>query len=191
MREKVFEKVMANLKNPRLYVVILILLLVVLFFFPYIDANYFYYGRVNNRIDILKKMSDLDWASISENEILKKEYQSILAEIEAQPDGSIGKVFIKETDPEVIRIKFITGGLLSWIFAVACFGIKNFKNFGHRFLAAILIAGIGFLLGVVAKEIPTIFAPMVNYIGFPFLQIIILGLAVTTSKPKSAGTKQA
>ena len=35
MREKVFEKVMANLKNPRLYVVILILLLVVLFFFPY------------------------------------------------------------------------------------------------------------------------------------------------------------
>ena len=57
MLGKLFDLVKGNFKNPKLYICILIVLLCFLVLFPYIDANVFYYQRINDRIDILKKIS--------------------------------------------------------------------------------------------------------------------------------------
>ena len=112
MFEKIFDLIKNNFKNPKLYVFLLVVLLTVLVLFPYIDANFFYYNRVNDRIDILTKVSEINVEQIQENEILYKEYNSILTEIEKQSSGNIGSVFIKEADNTVNLIKFITGGVL-------------------------------------------------------------------------------
>ena len=54
MVEKVFDIIKDNLKNPKLYIALLTIIVVILLLFPYIDANFFYYNRVEKRIDIQK-----------------------------------------------------------------------------------------------------------------------------------------
>ena len=184
MFEKIFDLIKNNFKNPKLYVFLLVVLLTVLVLFPYIDANFFYYNRVNDRIDILTKVSEINVEQIQENEILYKEYNSILSEIEKQSSGSIGSVFIKEADNTVSLIKFITGGVLVWLIALLCLFIKGFKNWGHRILGFVFFAGLGCVFGLAAKAIPTIANPMVNYIGFPVLLIIVIALLATGGKNK-------
>lgn len=139
MFEKIFDLIKNNFKNPKLYVFLLVVLLTVLVLFPYIDANFFYYNRVNDRIDILTKVSEINVEQIQENEILYKEYNSILTEIEKQSSGNIGSVFIKEADNTVNLIKFITGGVLVWLIALLCLFIKGFKNWGHRILGFVFL----------------------------------------------------
>lgn len=184
MFEKIFDLIKNNFKNPKLYVFLLVVLLTVLVLFPYIDANFFYYNRVNDRIDILTKVSEINVEQIQENEILYKEYNSILTEIEKQSSGNIGSVFIKEADNTVNLIKFITGGVLLWLIALLCLFIKGFKNWGHRILGFVFFAGLGCVFGLAAKAIPTIANPMVNYIGFPVLLIIVIALPATGGKNK-------
>ena len=184
MIEKIFDIIKNNFKNPKLYVFLLVILLTVLVLFPYIDANFFYYNRVNDRIDILTKVSEINVEQIQENEILYKEYNSILTEIEKQSAGSVGSVFIKEADDTVNLIKFITGGSLVWLIALLCIFIKGFKNWGQRILGVVFFAGLGCVLGLVAKAIPTIANPMVNYIGFPVLLIIVIALLATGGRNK-------
>ena len=182
MFEKIFDLVKNNFKNPKLYIVILTVLLCFLVLFPYIDANFFYYQRINDRIDVLQKISELNVESIAENEVLKDEYNRILSEIEKQSDGSLGSVFIKETNPTTNIIKFVSGAFLFWIISVACFFIKGFKNVGYKFFGFIFFIFLGIVFGFIAKVIPTIVNPAVNYIGFPAMIIIIVALLATGGK---------
>lgn len=184
MFEKIFDLIKNNFKNPKLYVFLLVILLTVLVLFPYIDANFFYYNRVNDRIDILTKVSEIDVEQIRENEILYKEYTSILNEIEKQSVGSVGSVFIKEADNTVNLIKFITGGALVWLVALFCLFIKGFKNWGYRILGFVVFVGLGCVFGLLAKAIPTIANPMINFVGFPVLLIIVIALLATGGKNK-------
>ena len=82
MWEKIIDEIKNNLRNPNLYIVLIIVIMVFLLLFPYIDANIFYYNRVNSRIEILNKMSEIDVEKIQNNEIFMKEYDSLLDEIE-------------------------------------------------------------------------------------------------------------
>lgn len=189
MFEKLFDEVKQNLRNPKLYILVLIILLLFLLLFPYIDANVFYYNRVNCRIDILNQMTQLDMEKIQENEILEQEYYRILEEVSKQTEGSLGSVFIKETDEAVNMIKFISGGSLFWIVAIACFFIKDIKNWGNRLFGFAFIGGLGWIFGFIAKSIPTIINPILNYLGFPLLLLIIVALLVTSgSKQKNVDT---
>ena len=97
MFEIIFDLVKNNFKNPKLYIGILIALLCLSVLFPYIDANFFYYQRINDRIDILQKISEIDTDAIAENPVLATEYEHILSEIEKQSyeNGSFGSIFIK------------------------------------------------------------------------------------------------
>ena len=70
MQEKIFELIKTNLKNPKLYIGLFIILVIVLPLFPYIDANYFYYSRVEKRINILDKVTKIDKDEIENNNIL-------------------------------------------------------------------------------------------------------------------------
>lgn len=189
MFEKLFDEVKRNLRNPKLYIFILLLLVALLLLFPYIDANIFYYNRVNSRIDILEQITQLDIEKIQENEILEQEYHRILEEISKQSNGSLGRIFITETDTTVNMIKFVSGGFLFWILAIACFFIKNLETLGRRFFGFILIGGIGCLFGLIAKSIPTIVNPVINYVGFPLLLLIIIALLVTSGTKQSTPNK--
>lgn len=181
MNEKIFDAIWKNLRNPKFYTFLLVLVVVFLILFPYIDANIFYYKRVNNRVDILSKLSEIDVDRIKDSDILMEEYHRILAEVDKQSDGSIGSVIIRDSSRDILRIKFITGGLVFWILAVICAFIKKFGNVGYKIAAIILLCGIGWLSGQLAKIIPTIITPLVNYIGFPLLLIVLFALLSTSS----------
>ncbi len=188
MYEKLYDAVSNNLKNPRLYIVILLVILVFLLLFPYIDANYFYYHRVNNRIEIVTKMMSIDKDKIRENSVLMKEYENLLVEIEKQSDGSIGNVFVNEKNPSVQRIKFITGGSLMWLLAIMALVSKG-NTFRNRIITAVVLAVIGCVTGGLSKIIPTIISPIVNYIGFPMVLIVLLALMMTGTATKKAKGK--
>lgn len=51
--------------------------MMLILFYPIIDINFLYYKRVNNRINILEKFSNLNLEKI-QNEYLSNEYNSIL-----------------------------------------------------------------------------------------------------------------
>ncbi len=191
MKEKLFAKLWDNLRNPKLYVFIIAVFIVALVLLPYIDANVFYYKRVNNRIDILKKLEAIDVEELKNDEVLLREYNSILSEVEKQSDGSLGSVFRKETDKSVILFKFLTGGSLCWLIAIFCLFIKGFKNFGNRILGFLVFTILGGITGLLAKAIPTISNPVVNYIGFPVLLIAIIALLATSGNKKKKGTENA
>lgn len=148
MKDKVFDLLKTNLKNPKLYVGLFIILIAGVLLFPYIDANWLYFGRVEKRIEILDQISKLDKETIGDNPILVDEYNSILQEISKQKDGSIGSIFITENSKEVKRNKFIWGGFLCWTLSIICLFINMEKSW-YKILGFILFglfgAGVGYV----------------------------------------------
>lgn len=183
MGEKIFDLLKANIKNPKLYVVLFIFIMVTLILFPYIDANYFYYNRVEKRITILNKIAEIDENKIMDNKILKDEYQSILQEIDRQTDGSLSSVFITENSSNVNKNKFLSGALISWIIGLMCLFIKM-KNKWYKLFGLCLFIIIGGILGYISMIIPTIISPICNYIFMPVIQCLVLGMLVTFGNKK-------
>lgn len=183
MKDKVFDLIKTNLKNPKLYVGLFIILIVGVLLFPYIDANYFYYGRVEKRIEILYQISKLDKETMVDNPILVDEYNSILQEISKQKAGSIGSIFITENSKEVKRNKFIWGGLLGWILSIICLFIK-LEKFWYKILGFCFFGLLGAGLGYVSMILPTIISPICNYIIMPSLECILFGIFISSSNKK-------
>ena len=187
MKEKIFEVVMSNIKNPKMYALLLALIVVFFLLFPYLDANIFYYKRINDRVDILTKVAALDEDSFADNPVLRDEYERILNEVSNQPESMVSNILTRETSKNAAIAKFITGGLLFWIIAFCCFVIKGFKNIGYKIFGFMLFAVIGIVFGFIAKSMPNIFSPWVNCVGFPFIQCVFVALILTSNK-KSTDT---
>lgn len=190
MQEKLFDLVKDNLKNPKLYALLLALTIVFFLLFPYLDANIFYYKRINDRVEILEKVSALDSDLIAENSTLKTEYERILVEISNQPESMVSSILTKENSTSATIAKFISGGFLFWVIAFCCFGMKGFKNFGYKLLGFVMFLIIGVLFGFIAKAIPTIFNPWVNCIGFPIILIIFAALLLTSNKKSTSSVTE-
>ena len=60
-----------NYKRPRLWIGLGVIVVVFILVFPYIDSNFFYYSRMEKRIQILEKLMDLDEEKINHNPAYK------------------------------------------------------------------------------------------------------------------------
>ena len=167
----------------KFYIFLLGLLIVVLLLFPYVDANFFYYDRVEKRVSILKEIAEIDQEKLSGNAVLQGEYESILMEIDKQKDGSFGSIFITDSSKEVKNGKFFTGASVLWLIAIVCFFIK-FDPRWHMILGFMLFFVLGTLMGYISELIPTIIKPTINYVLMPSLQILLLGFAISSSSTK-------
>ncbi len=166
-----------NYKKIAWIFIIAILLLVVLY--PIIDANFLYYKRVSNRIDILENVSKIDENKINKNDKLKKEYNSIIEEISEKENNYLNNIFVNETSFKNKAIKFFSA---AWIFILVGLilpftkdKIKN-KRTWTNFFSGILCIGLGCLFGYFGFKIPTIVNIVVNIILY---QIIMVYLAYT------------
>ena len=163
-----------NLRNPKLYVGVAVLIVLFFLVFPYIDANFFYYDRIEKRIDILQKITEIDTEKLSENAVLKNEYNKIISEIEKQEEFSISNAL--NTDYNNYKWgKFISGGILVWFVAIWALFMKTVKGLGMKAITFLILAVFGIVLGFIATSIPTIIDPWVNYIGIPLVEIFIVG----------------
>ena len=172
-----------NLKNPKFYAVIVALVIIMVLVFPYIDANFFFYNRIEKRINILQSLSEIDIEKISQSPALQEEYNAILSELGRQRKWSVSGAISTNENPTITQFKFLSGGILAWIVALCVPFMNTFKDKKTKILAFMLVSLIGVFLGWIGSIIPTIIYSWLNYIGYPLLQLI--ALIALTIKPKN------
>lgn len=163
-----------NLKNPKLYATIIILIIAIVLVFPYIDANIFFYNRIEKRANILQSLSEIDIDRISQSPALQDEYNAILSEIEGQREWSISGAVSANRNSTIALFKFISGGALAWIVAVCVPFMNTFSDKKTKIVAIILVVLFGVFSGWIASIVPTVINPWINYVGFPILEVILL-----------------
>lgn len=188
---KVFE-IATGKKSTIFWAIILIFLIFFILLYPYIDANYLFYSRIDKRIEILDKVTKLDTKQINSVPQLQEEYNSILNDIVISKEKSIGELTHRQQTEKEYKIKFISGGILFWIVALYMLFQKNkkleisrIKNIINNFFGSLFCVAIGIILAYVGTSIPTIFNIWLNAIAFPILQIVITGLFVYSFPTKS------
>lgn len=194
--EELVELFKRNYKRPKLWLSIAIIIFIFILLIPYIDSNFFYFSRMEKRINILDKVMALDQDKINSNQVYIDEYQSILQEIEQQSERSINSLlnkFIiqvnyltsmgKEEGSRVI--KFFTGAFWLLLITVCIPFMNTFKKRSDKLIAFALLLTISGVVGWLFSMIPIIVSPMANYIGVPLIQIVIVIIfAVKSNKKK-------
>ena len=117
--------------------VIFSLLIAIFVLYPYIDANFFYYGRMNDRVNVLELLTTNDQDRIESDSRLKDEYDDILSNIQSQRSNTFsGLVDVSANESNQIKVgKFISGASLRWIIGTIAVFSKTFN--GKRFLSFI------------------------------------------------------
>lgn len=169
--EELVELFKRNYKRPKLWLSIAIILFIVVLLIPYIDSNFFYFSRMEKRINILDKIMALDQDTINSSQAYIDEYQRILLEMEQQSERSINSLMNKFIN----QVNYLT----SMANGEGNIAIKFFTG---AFWLLLIMSGI---LGWLFSIVPVIISPMVNYIGVPLIQIIVvIIIAVKSSKKK-------
>ena len=190
--EELVELFKRNYKRPKLWFSIAIILFIVVLLIPYIDSNFFYFSRMEKRINVLDKIMALDQDTINSNQAYIDEYQRILLEMEQQSERSINSLMNKLTSigkgEGNIAIKFFTGAF--WLLLItACIPFMNtFKKRSDKLIAFVLLLIMSGILGWLFSLVPVIISPMVNYIGVPLIQIIVVIIIAVKSNKKKKET---
>jgi hypothetical protein len=187
--EKIIEIIIQNLKNIRFWVLIFALLFIFLIMFPYLDANIFYYSRMEKRVDILSRIASIDVDSIRNNQALEEEYNLILSDIAEQREKVLSNLFPNiQTDfsDSYALYKFISGGALAWIIMIFIPFMDTFKRKRDKILAFFLVLVVGVILGGVSILSPIIHNPWINYVGFNIAIVAIIAIIAATTKKKSS-----
>lgn len=184
-----------NYNKPRLWICLGVIVFCIVLLFPYIDSNFFYFSRMEKRIDILEKVMALDETKINSKQAYADEYQNILQEIEQQSDRSINSVMNK-TSNYINRIvtagraqgnswiKFFTGSIWAIIITICVPFMNTFKKRSDKLLAFVLMFIITMVIGWFFSSIPIIITPQINYVGIPILQIVFAMVIVGKSNKK-------
>lgn len=75
--ELIVTAIQKNLKNPKLHVALIIFIIIVALVFPYVDANFFFYSRIERRVSILQSLSEIDIEKVNQSPALQEEYNAI------------------------------------------------------------------------------------------------------------------
>lgn len=194
--EELVELFKRNYKRPKLWLSIATILFIVVLLIPYIDSNFFYFTRIEKRINVLDKIMALDQDTINSNQAYVDEYQRILLEMEQQSERSINSLmnkFINQVKYLTsmgnregnIRIKFFTGAFWLLLITVCIPFMNTFKKRSDKLIAFVLLLIMSGILGWFFSIVPDIISPMVNYIGAPLIQIIVvIIIAMKSNKNK-------
>ena len=183
------EKLATGKRSRTFWAVVLVLVVAIVMIYPYIDANFLCYDRIEKRLNNLEKLSSISGQTIYENEDLKAEYDSIITEIEDSQSRHINLYADEEESNFDYWLKVFGGGLLWFIVAIAGlfskdknrkFTIKGFltKNL-FIFFACVLV---GLVLGWLLAKMPVIITPWLNALIYIIVEIIVLYLLMTPKK---------
>lgn len=193
--EELVELFKRNYRRPRLWLFIAIVLFIIVLIIPYIDSNFFYFSRMEKRINVLEKVMALDEEKINSNQAYIDEYQRILQEMEQQGERSINSLMNKFIiqmnyitsmgNGEGNRaLKFLSGAFWLLLITVCVPFMNTFKKRSDKLIAFVLLLIMSGIIGWAFSMVPVIISPMVNYIGVPLLQIIAVIIIVVKSSKK-------
>ena len=165
--------------------VILILILVILGFFGFENFSKNYYiKKLDAKVTLLERLNALSKDDIQKNPDLYPIYKSLEQELLSfdvrQP--SIPKITQLQNSYKLE--KAISGASLCLLLLFLYFisEVKKVKKISRSLLGvALLLIVFAAFLGWIGSIIPTMNNPWINYIGFPVLQLVILGFAVGKS----------
>ena len=193
--EKIFDWLVGIASGPKsrtFWAIMIIAFVLTIIVFPYIDANFLYYDRIGKRIGNLQDMVALSGMPLEENEALKAEYQSILAEMETAREKALSNATNSEDTLHDRRAKFFAGAGLWYIVAVAVLFTKkktekwSFKKVFNNFCSATLCLGIGSGIGWIFTLIPTLGIVEVNAVLTLILEVVVLWLLIEQPKKKAS-----
>lgn len=186
------EKLATGKRSRTFWAVVLVLVVAIVMIYPYVDANFLCYDRIEKRLNNLEKLASISGQTIYENEDLKAEYDSIINEIEDSQSRHITLYADEEESRFDYSLKVIGGGLLWFVVALVCLFSKDknqkltpkiflTKNL-FIFLACVLI---GLFLGWLLAKIPVIITPWLNAIIYIIVELIVVYLLMTPKKDKT------
>lgn len=186
---KIFDKLINEKKGFKVLAWSFILaILLAIVFYPIIDANFLYYNRTHQRIEIVQKIANISVEDIKKDERLEEEYNSILDDMSKQRSNSINNIFQKETNIKRKFVKFFSG---AWLFVFI--GIimpftkdkEKSKRFTlNNFFAGFLCIVIGGIIGFFCYKIPNIISIGVNVVLYQIV-LIFLAYTIATSTKKA------
>lgn len=194
--EEILSLFKRNYRRPKLWIGIMCIAIAVILLMPYIYSNFFYFNRIEKRIEILNQVMNLDSSMIKNNAIFEHEYQAILNEMSINQERSINTVINKINNfisgisksnnlIENRTAKFLTGALWMIILMVCVPFMNTFDKRSDKILAFFIIAILALVLGFICMVIPIVITPMVNYIGMPLIQLlIVIAIAIKSNKKK-------
>lgn len=121
MGEKVQEWLLGVItgdKSRIIWAIVIVLFFLAVIVYPYIDANFLYYDRIEKRIDNLQRLIALSGETLEDNDDLRAEYCSILGEIEEARAKTLSSATAAKDSTEEKQLKFIGGALLFAIVGV-------------------------------------------------------------------------
>ena len=172
------------------WAVVIVLVVFVVIVYPYIDANFLYYDRIEKRIDNLQKLVELTGTPLEENEELNKEYLSIVAEMETAREKALSNATNDQDSKRDKLIKFASGAGLWVIVAIGVLFPKKknekvtIKRVCNNLLSAAVCLGIGSLMGCIFTYIPTLGSVDINAAFAPTVQLIVIWLIMDTPNKK-------
>ena len=184
--------VVTGKKSGIFWSVLIVLLIAVVIVYPYIDANFLYYDRIEKRIDNLQKLVELTGEPLYENADLNKEYYSILKEMEIAREKALSNATNSEDSLHDRRVKFFAGAGLWYVVAIAVLFTKkktekwSFRKVFNNFCSTILCLGIGTGIGWVFTLIPTLGIVEVNAVLTLILEVVILWLLIEQPKNRTS-----
>ncbi len=193
MGEKIFDllkSLATGNKSKKFWGALIVIFIIVLIVFPYLDANFFYYNRIEKRIDNLTSIVELNDDKIHKNQGLLLEYESIIREINDANQKSLN-TFNNSTDNEFdFWAKAISGGLLFAIIGIIGLFKKNNTKmtfsvfFKNNFLIFIVCSLFAVILSFIFSKIPTLGNVWVNVIAAPIVELIIIYLFTKSNNKK-------
>ena len=122
MPDKIAEWIekLATGKKARVFWAIVIAILIIFgIAFPFIDANFFFYHRVETRIDNLEKLVTISGVTVAEEPTLYAEYQDILQDMETARENSVFNLSFDGLVRTDTKIKFWSGCMIGIILMLA------------------------------------------------------------------------
>lgn len=184
MGEKIFDIVKSfatGKKNKLFWGIVIILIILAVIILPYIDANFWYYNRIEKRVNNLSSLVDIKNKMGSNSPELSSEYKSIINEINNAQGKSLFSIFSKNNNVFEFWVKFISGGIVFTLAGIISIftkpkSVKSFiKDNLLVFLVCIIIACI---LAYIFSMIPTLGNVWVNAICTPIIQFFIVYLFI-------------
>ena len=196
MKEKIFDfvrQLATGEKRRPFFAIVIILFIVLMIVFPYVDANFLYFSRIEKRLDNLGKLVEISGYSINDAPELLDEYQSILSEVSsAREKNIIGGLSKADTHGTDYWTKFIGGGFLFALVGIIGLFSKNkglkmtcslfLKN---NFTIFILCSVMAAIFAFIFAHIPTLGAAWLNAILSPVIQLILVYLLLQPPKNQS------
>jgi hypothetical protein len=170
--------------DRRRIVITFFLLLVVMIAFPYILEYFNKTARIDQKVDVLTKLSRIDRNALP-NEDLKAFYDDIMKEIRSSDSlrltGLVDQGLAFDSTGIVPLFDLIAGrpdkflsGAALWIALFFAVPFVRYRYWYSRLLSALLFLGLALAAGLLGVVLPSFEPIAVNYIGLPFVQLLLL-----------------